>query len=233
VQQLEYHRYMNRFSNVDWRQIGSYLLFAIAFIAVSFGIREYQSEIGILLNESDLWSIPLFIVLTVVFVVFVIPLDIVFLIPLGVSLWGPVPTGFLMISGWTIGAGLAFLLARRYGLPIVERLVGTKRIFKVGERIPPGELFWSIVFLRMVVPVDILSYALGLFSRISLQKYLLATALGITPFGFFFSFAGTLPVMYQVGAIIFALLLASVLLSRYGSQRQLVSDDGLNRSDRH
>jgi len=36
--------------------------------------------------------------------------------------------------------------------------------------------------LRMVLPVDILSYALGLFSNISFIRYMLATIIGVTPF---------------------------------------------------
>lgn len=213
---MRYTRAIVRLSHFDYRQIGSYVLVAIVFIVVSYVVREYQSDIGLLFGNQNALSIALFVLLTILFVVFVIPLDIVFLVPLGVSLWGPVPTALLMITGWTLGAGIAFLVARRCGSPIVARLVGSERVMILSERIPPGELFWSVVFLRLVVPVDILSYALGLFSQLSLGRYLLATVIGITPFGFFFSFAGALPFWYQIIALTGALALASFLLVRYG-----------------
>ena len=46
------------------------------------------------------------------------------------------------------------------------------------------------MLLRILIPVDILSYALGLISAMPLSHYILATAIGITPFSFIWSYAG-------------------------------------------
>jgi len=50
--------------------------------------------------------------------------------------------------------------------------------------------FWWIVLLRAIIPVDALSYAIGLFSRVSLWKYSLATFIGMVPMAFIISYAG-------------------------------------------
>ncbi len=203
---MEYTHFMIGFSTLQYRQIGSYLLVAALFVMVSYGMREYQQYIGLLLASGSAFGIATFILLTALFVVFIIPLDIVFLIPLGVVLWGPLLTAFMSIAGWSLGAGIAFWIARRWGLPLVTRIVGEKRVAQFHDRVPKSNLFWAVVFLRMLVPVDILSYALGLFSHLSWRTYVLATVLGVSPFGFFFAFVGVLPFWYQITAFAIALI---------------------------
>ena len=73
--------------------------------------------------------------------------------------------------------------------------------------IPENNLFLTIIFFRMVVPVDGLSYFLGLFSKISFKSYTLATIIGITPFAFVFAYAGGLNIYYQLGALAIAFLI--------------------------
>ena len=58
----------------------------------------------------------------------------------------------------------------------------------------------------MVLPVDILSYALGLFTTIKTWKYILATFIGVIPFAFIFSYAGMVNIYYQIGAFVLAAL---------------------------
>ena len=206
---------MDRFSPSSFRQISSYILFIIAFVTVSYVVQQYQSYISLLLDNGSAIGAALFVFLTALFVVFVIPLDIVFLIPLGVSLWGPFATALLSILGWVFGASIAFGLARQYGPPLVTRLIGSERVARLAERLPKGDFFWPIVFLRLLIPVDVLSYALGLFSILPWNNYFFATLIGVTPFGFFFAFVGVLPFWYQIFS--FAIVFMGVLffLARY------------------
>jgi len=67
-------------------------------------------------------------------------------------------------------------------------------------------LFWSIVFLRVVLPVNLLSYYLGIFSKIDFKRYLLATLTGLIPLALLISYAGTLPWYLQ------SLALATILI---------------------
>lgn len=194
--------------------------FVVVFLIVSMLTRHYHEALGMVLQQGGIFGIILFTLLTAVFVVFVIPLDIVFLIPLGAVVWGPLATAGMSIAGWVLGAAIAFTIARRLGLPVVGRMIGLSRIRAIEKRVPKSNIFWSVVFLRMLVSVDILSYALGLFSPIPWRTYLLATAIGVTPFGFYFAYAGALPFWYQLPALVAALTLATFFILRYGLARE-------------
>jgi len=63
-------------------------------------------------------------------------------------------------------------------------------------------LFWTVALLRIIVPVDILSYAIGLFSEMNSTPFFFATLIGVTPFAFIFAYAGTLPVRLQLLVLI-------------------------------
>jgi len=54
----------------------------------------------------------------------------------------------------------------------------------------------------MGIPVDILSYAVGLFTDIHAITYFWATLVGIVPFAFIFSYAGMFPWYLQISAFI-------------------------------
>lgn len=191
------------------------------FVLVSYGASIYKPQLATLVEAGGIWGMAGYVVLTILSVIFVLPLDIPFLIPLGAQLYGAPTTALMSIFGWTIGSGIAFFVARKFGVAIVEKMVGLDRVRAIERRIPTRNLFWSVVGLRMLVSVDILSYALGLFSSLSWSSYLLATAIGVTPFGFYFAYAGTLPLPLQIVAIAAALILATTVVLRYRIPREL------------
>lgn len=114
------------------------------------------------------------------------------------NLWGGFLTGILNVVGWTIGAWIAFVIARRYGVKIVKKFISIKKVNEIEKRIPKKHLFWSVVLLRTVIPADILSYALGVFTRMSTKSYLLATFIGIIPFAFIWAYFGGINFYYQL-----------------------------------
>jgi uncharacterized membrane protein YdjX (TVP38/TMEM64 family) len=61
--------------------------------------------------------------------------------------------------------------------------------------------------LRIAIPVDLLSYALGLFSKVRYRDYALATIIGISPLAFILAYLGTLPFIFQMIALSVALVL--------------------------
>ena len=65
--------------------------------------------------------------------------------------------------------------------------------------------------LRAIIPVDILSYALGLFSKVDFKTYALATMIGIIPFTVILSYLGTVPLWYQVSGIVAIVLLITLI----------------------
>lgn len=208
------------FNKVFFTRFIALAALASVFVIVSIFAHTYKIEIANVVHTGYGLGEIGFIALTALFVVFVIPLDIVFLIPIGVTLWGPIPTALMSITGWVLGATIAFYIARHWGTPTVKTLVGLKRIRAIERSIPKKNLFWSVVTLRLLISVDILSYALGIFTTMPLGAYVLATAIGVAPFGFYFAWAGTLPVTYQILAIIVALTFAVVAFIRYGVFRE-------------
>jgi len=61
----------------------------------------------------------------------------------------------------------------------------------------PKRPFWSVVLLRLVVPMDVISYVLGLFTDMTWSSYALATALGLTPSAFILTYIGKTPRAYD------------------------------------
>lgn len=191
------------------------VVFVTAFVFASHFARLYEPVIRNIVHGTGVYGPVIFIILTALFVVFVIPLDIVFLIPVGVSVWGAVPVALMSITGWVIGAGIAFYIARHFGSNTVKKLIGLKRVNTLEKRIPKRNIFWLVVLWRMAVSVDVLSYALGLVSSMPFWDYVLATAIGVAPFGFFFAYAGTLPIGYQAIFLTVAIAILSTVLYRY------------------
>jgi len=107
------------------------------------------------------------------------------------GIFGPVAAAIYNVLGWWIGAGLAFALARFLGKPILSQLISLDKIEMYERKIPKKLEFWSIVLLRVIIPVDLLSYVIGLFSTISFRRYMAATVIGITPFSIMFAYGGS------------------------------------------
>ncbi|HUX80948.1 MAG TPA: VTT domain-containing protein [Candidatus Paceibacterota bacterium] len=202
------------------KQLTALLALAAVFVIASLVAEHYRSVLIGFVGTNGVFGMSAYIFLTALFVIFVIPLDIALLIPLGTIIWGPLLTALMSITGWTLGAALAFGIARRFGAPLVGRLIGFSRVRTIENRIPKKNLFLMVIFLRMLVSVDILSYALGLFSTMSWGSYIIATTIGVAPFGFYFAYTGTLPIVYRFVAIALAFFLATFAIVRYGIERE-------------
>ena len=192
-----------------------FISIVVLFVLASMFVQENMELIRPML---DFGLFGMFIYLIVVIIAVVIaPISAFPLIPLASALWGWVASALLVITGWVIGAQIAFLLARAYGVPLIKKIVSLEQINKIEKIIPDENVFWGIVLLRMSIPVEVLSYALGLFSKISPRRYFLATVLGVTPFGIIFAYAGTVDFIYQMitmfsaGIIIFTGAIITIL----------------------
>jgi uncharacterized membrane protein YdjX (TVP38/TMEM64 family) len=206
-----------RFSNT-LKSVGVCAAVLAAFVGVSVFAHAHQGALKEAVHVGGVWGIAAFIVLTAIFVVFLLPLDVSVLIPLAAVVWGPVGTAIMSVAGWTLGSSVAFFLARRFGAPVVARLAGKARL-REAERtakrtIPKRHLFWWALITQALLPIDLISYVFGLFTDIELGPYALATALGDLVPGFFFAYAGTLPAWYQIGALIIGLAIAGLLFWR-------------------
>lgn len=172
-------------------------VFALFVIAAYFAQKYNDALVSLAVSGGNGLGIIIYIAITIASVI-VPPFSSAPLIPLAANTWGFFWAGVFSIAGWVLGSMAAFLIARIYGVLFVSKIISLEKIHGIQKLISSKHLFWSVVLLRMVLPVDILSYALGLFSVIGWKKYALATTLGVTPFAFVFAYAGTLPLRYQL-----------------------------------
>lgn len=193
------------------KEIAGLMGVLIFFIGMAFFATRYGDFFKEIPYFKGYQGVFLFFLVTLIAVV-AAPLSTLPLMPLAVTLWGSFMAAVLSIAGWTVGAAIAFGLARRYGKPLIQKIMPFEKIRHIEKRIPERRIFFSIVLLRMALPVDVLSYALGLFSIVPFSVYILATLIGVTPFAFFFAYAATFPIALQG---LFVLLVIIILMLGY------------------
>lgn len=198
---------MKKLFNTDF--LGSafgIIVLVFLFVLASVFADKYQTQMQALVSDDSVIGMGAYVLLTI-FAVVIAPVSTLPLLPLASGMWGWVVAGVLSIVGWTIGGQIAFLLARRFGKPFLRKVISLEKLEKYEKRVPEENIFWTVVFLRMAVPVDVLSYALGLFSRMKSVPYFFATLIGVAPFALVFAYAGTLPFLYQMEALGLALFI--------------------------
>lgn len=201
------------------REYVSIVVVAAVLLAAVFVVRSFAAPIRAFIDDHTFWGLGLYIGLNIVDAV-VAPGATLPLIPVAVRVWGRLSAALATTAGWTAGSMVAFAIARRWGVPIVRKLTSFERI-RAMRRFIPEDLFWSIVLVRLVLPMDVISYVLGLFTDISWASYAAATALGLTPAAFLLAYLGKLPngyeiIAFAVGAM--AVIAALVVARRRGSR---------------
>lgn len=168
------------------------LLLALALLAVA-GIAAWQAEWHLSALEAwiaahALLGAAIYFVLVAASVV-VLPFSSLPLLPIATRSYGVTGAALLSAAGWWVGALLAFQLAR-LGRRAMERFVSLRAVDEVAGKIPPDIGFGGIVVLRMTLPVDLVSFALGLVKGLGFRTYAAASLVGIVPFAFVLSYAG-------------------------------------------
>lgn len=106
----------------------------------------------------------------------VVPLELV-----APGRYGLLPAFIYTIIGNVFGALVAFLLARKYGWSLLEKLFKEKDLEKA-RGVAKNYGFWKITWIRFVFAsfFDVLSYACGL-TKISTGKFMLSTIISNIP----------------------------------------------------
>jgi len=172
----------------SWQKI---LLGIVILAILGIGIWEYRWDFTMI--EQTLWLHPftgaaLYILLLVTSVV-LLPFSSLPLLPLAARIFGVWLTAVLSIVGWWIGCLIAFQIAR-LGRKYLEKITSLEAVDRIERKIPKDIGFAGIVILRMILPVDVTSFALGLLKHLSFSTYAVASLIGITPFAFVWSYAG-------------------------------------------
>ena len=180
------------------------LLLLFVFFAIPTDVLET------FISENATWSGIIFALLMFVGTV-IPPITVFVLIPFMSVLIGPLPTVFYSVLGWGLGSMVAFQIARRLGRPFLARYMSLAKIDEWERKVPRGNEFITLLFLRIVTPVDFLSYALGLFSKVSFWKYSLASFLGVIPFSFVFAYGYQILFTGDLFSVIIAMVVLVVL----------------------
>ena len=162
-----------------------------------------------------------FIVIQIIQVVFApIPGELTGLI--GGYLYGIIPGTIYSTIGLTLGSWLAFMLARRFGLPLVKRTVSPEILRKYDYLMAhQGVLVSFVLFLIPGFPKDFLCYIMGLshmrtmaFLAVSTIGRLLGTVM-LSIFGFYARENQYWGLAISIGLSGLALLLAYVYREKW------------------
>jgi uncharacterized membrane protein YdjX (TVP38/TMEM64 family)/sterol desaturase/sphingolipid hydroxylase (fatty acid hydroxylase superfamily) len=195
----------------------SILLVGVIVLAWLARDRLTPEAITAWVEDSGSWGPAVFVGLYMVAPALFLPGSVLTLA--GGALFGPFSGALLSLTGATIGATVAFLLARYLAADWVERRVSGKlQDIKAGvER--EGWRFVAFARLVPLFPFNLLNYALGL-TRVSVQTFAATSFLAMAPGAVAYAYLGHAgreaisggPDLVQKGLFAFALLAAVTLL---------------------
>ena len=181
------------------------LLLIIGLFIVAIVLSQYYKDEIAEYLDFGYWGMLIYVLLATSSTVLA-PINTLPLIPIATTLWGGFISALLSITAWTLGAIIAFILARKFGKPFIEKHYSLEKISRYEKILGNKYVFWNIVFLRIMIPVDILSYAIGLFTSVKLSTYSLATLIGVSPFAFLLAYSANFPPILQLVVGIILLL---------------------------
>lgn len=199
-----------------WPSLRAGLAVIVLFVAAIGLARHFAAPMHEALSDHALLGTLVFFVSSVVAVLLPMLTNLP-LIPIAVLEWGPWWTASLLLAGWVVGAALSFWLGRDARTLILRHFPSVQRHAGIDRLIHPQHRMGSLILLRMTFPVDVLSYALGLFSRsTTLLENATSTALGAAPFALMFSLFPTMSdsaqwTVFGVTLLVFVVYLVWIL----------------------
>ena len=206
-------------------------LFLIACLGIWFYAPVVDGLTGLISGMNTLSYLVYVLLLTTAVVL--MPVTVMPLIPLATALMGPLPTALLSIVGWTLGGVIAFLISRLIGRPFLKHFISLEKIDALAAQFPSDTRFLMIVLLRMTLPVDVASYALGLTTSIGVLEYTAATFVGVIWFSFAFAYlgdallTGNMPLLIEISGASLLVFITGWYLLR---QSKLKSKNEIKRS---
>lgn len=168
---------------------GLALLGLIVTIFVMFRDQFSIHALPTLIKSYGLWAPFIFVVIYIIGVVAFLP-GLVLTIAGGL-LFGPWLGTALNIFSATVGATIAFILARYFAKDWVRDKIGGRLGLLVDGVEKEGWRFVAIMRLVPIFPFNILNYAFGL-TNVRLLEYCLASAIFMLPGTFAYTYLGSL-----------------------------------------
>ena len=132
------------------------------------------------------------------------------------------------VIGATLGAVVAFLVARKLGSGLIKEKANAGKVEQIQQQLEKNGFIYVLIFrLLPIFNFDLISYAAGL-SKVRLLSFFLATLIGIIPGTFAYNFLGSSIVSKDpqiiIGAIVVFLVLTIVpwyLQKRWKAKKNL------------
>lgn len=159
------------------------------FFLISYLVNKNIDYLTTLL-VGNRWAIIIYFVIIIAEIVLA-PISLIPLIPLASALFGPTTTFIVTLAGWTLGSLLAFLLARHLGEKYLAKIVKDAEAYQ--RYIPEKNLFLGVIMTRIFIPIDLMSYAIALFTKIDAKRFTLATLIGFAPGTAILAYYGGVP----------------------------------------
>jgi uncharacterized membrane protein YdjX (TVP38/TMEM64 family) len=180
------------------------IIVAIRFLPVADWLREFQTYV----RRLGALGYVVYIVVYAICVVAFVPASI---LTLGAgAIFGFIGGTIVVVIGATIGATLAFLLARSVMRKRIEAMTRNNKKFKALDRAIASEGMKIVFLVRLAVvfPFTYINYAFGL-TAIPLWRYVVATFLGIIPATAAFVFASSAVTRAAIGETTKTIYIAS------------------------
>lgn len=179
------------------------IIVSILVVAAVLGVLSYfdaeQQVLRLLewLDAQGPWTPVLFIVIMAVVVVLVLP-GVFFTVGAG-FVFGVVEGTLYVVIGSTIGATMAFLIARHwFGERATQFVLARAKLRLFAEELVPQG--WKIILLTRLVPFfpfKLSNYFFGL-TRFSLRHFVISTLVGIIPFSLHSVYLGSIASEFAV-----------------------------------
>lgn len=173
--------------------IAASILFVAAVLAllVYFGVHEQVLALLQWFDEQGAWAPLLFIMIMAAVVVLVLP-GVLFTTGAG-FVFGVVEGSIYVVAGTTLGATVAFLIARYlFGKRARRFVMARSRLHIVSKELTPHG--WKIVLLTRLIPFfpsKIANYFFGL-TPFSLRGFVGGSLLGFIPFSIYSAYLGSI-----------------------------------------
>jgi uncharacterized membrane protein YdjX (TVP38/TMEM64 family) len=105
----------------------------------------------------------------------------VILVPVGMQTWGKAGCFLLLWCGWVLGGLAMYAVGRRFGRPLVRRMLSAGSIARYESLIPERGSFLTATLVQLALPSDVSGYFFGLLGYRA-PVYLGALALAELPY---------------------------------------------------
>ena len=188
-----------------------FLIVIVLFILVSYIVDSNIDFFKNIVQDNFYLGIFIFIILEVISIV-VAPVTTIPILPIASKTYGVFLASCFFIIGGIIGSLIAFIIGKTFGKKVASRFVSIEQAEEAVKAFPKKHLFFSLIFLRTAVSSDVLSYSLGIFTKIGYKMFISTTVIGIIPSAIFFAYLGVLPTIYQIIGWVLGIVILLIIL---------------------